>query len=153
MFMKCLICDTETTNEKYCSRSCAATANNTGRRRHGKAPGFCIQCGKPKSSSGRKYCSSQCAGDARRTNTNTNAERQARYRAKHGYLRAYAPDANRQVIKEFYINCPEGYEVDHIIPLSKGGLHHEDNLQYLTVAENRSKGNKVGGPAPIRTEI
>ena len=49
-------------------------------------------------------------------------------------------------IKEFYENCPEGYEVDHILPL-KGinicGLHTINNLQYLTVRDNRSKGNKV----------
>lgn len=147
--MKCPTCNKETTNPKYCSRSCAAIANNTGNRRHGKPAGVCIQCGKPKSSSGRKYCSSQCAGDARRKDTTTNASRQARYRAKHGYLRAYAPNANKEVIKEFYRNCPDGYEVDHIIPLSKGGLHHEDNLQYLTVAENRSKGNKMVAPTGL----
>ena len=35
------------------------------------------------------------------------------------------------------------YEVDHIIPISKGGLHHEDNLQYLTIAENRRKSDKL----------
>lgn len=32
------------------------------------------------------------------------------------------------------------YEVDHIIPLARGGKHHPDNLQLLTEAENRSKG-------------
>jgi 5-methylcytosine-specific restriction endonuclease McrA len=32
------------------------------------------------------------------------------------------------------------YEVDHIIPLARGGRHHPDNLQLLTAAENRSKG-------------
>ena len=46
-------------------------------------------------------------------------------------------------IREFYKNCPDGYEVDHIIPVSKGGKHHEDNLQYLTAEENRKKGNKI----------
>lgn len=48
-------------------------------------------------------------------------------------------------IKEFYANCPEGYEVDHIIPLQGelvSGLHVLGNLQYLTVSENRSKSNK-----------
>lgn len=48
-------------------------------------------------------------------------------------------------IKEFYRNCPEGYHVDHIIPM-KGklvsGLHVLSNLQYLTPEENRRKGNK-----------
>lgn len=32
------------------------------------------------------------------------------------------------------------FEVDHIIPLARGGRHHPDNLQLLTAAENRQKG-------------
>lgn len=50
--------------------------------------------------------------------------------------------ANIEKIKEIYMNCPVGYEVDHIIPFARGGFHHEDNLQYLTVEENRRKGIK-----------
>jgi 5-methylcytosine-specific restriction endonuclease McrA len=42
-------------------------------------------------------------------------------------------------IAEFYKNCPEGYEVDHIVPIYKGGIHHLINLQYLTPEENRKK--------------
>lgn len=34
------------------------------------------------------------------------------------------------------------YNVDHVRPLSAGGLHHEDNLQILNSKLNRSKGNK-----------
>lgn len=48
-----------------------------------------------------------------------------------------------QKIKQFYIDCPKGYEVDHIIPISKGGLHKFSNLQYLTISENRKKSNKI----------
>lgn len=53
--------------------------------------------------------------------------------------------AQVEEIHEFYTNCPEGYQVDHIIPL-KGklvcGLHVIENLQYLTPEENMKKGNK-----------
>lgn len=53
--------------------------------------------------------------------------------------------ADLDKIKDFYNNCPEGYEVDHIIPLQGekvSGLHIVTNLQYLAPSNNRSKGNK-----------
>lgn len=51
-------------------------------------------------------------------------------------------------IRVFYLNCPEGKEVDHIVPLqgeNVSGLHILDNLQYLTREENRKKHNKFEG--------
>ena len=144
---QCITCNKETTNPKFCSKSCSAKFNNKGNRRHGNPPGECIHCGKPKVSAKRKYCSRQCSAESRKKDPKlvaaSNAARQAKYRAKYGYNRSYALNANKEKIKQIYENCPEGHEVDHIIPLSKGGLHHEDNLQYLTIAENRSKGNRV----------
>jgi len=48
-------------------------------------------------------------------------------------------------IKLIYLNRPNGYEVDHIIPLcgkNVSGLHIPENLQYLSSEENRLKNNK-----------
>lgn len=57
--------------------------------------------------------------------------------------------ADRKKILEFYKLAQKmteetgiPYEVDHIKPLSKGGLHHQDNLQVITGKENRRKGSK-----------
>lgn len=64
------------------------------------------------------------------------AERRARCKIKFG----------QDGIVNFYKQCPQGMEVDHIIPL-KGklvsGLHVVWNLQYLTPIQNRMKSNRV----------
>lgn len=53
--------------------------------------------------------------------------------------------ADLEVIRHFYINCPNGYDVDHIIPLQHDlvcGFHVIENLRYLPRSANRRKTNK-----------
>ena len=63
--MKCLKCKTETSNPKFCSRSCAMSINNLGVRRHGSAPKNhkCAAC--PKWTTNPKYCGRACAEKGR----------------------------------------------------------------------------------------
>ena len=54
--------------------------------------------------------------------------------------------ANLKAIKQFYLNCPKGMHVDHIIPLQGEtvcGFHVEYNLQYLSPLDNSKKGAKL----------
>lgn len=70
----------------------------------------------------------------------------AKYRAKK--KNAIPLWADLEQIKIIYLNCPQGYEVDHIIPLQGkdvSGLHIENNLQYLTSIQNKMKSNKLEG--------
>jgi hypothetical protein len=53
------------------------------------------------------------------------------------------------VIKQIYAHCARisqklqiPFEVDHIVPLSIGGLHHPNNLQIAPASWNRSKHNR-----------
>ena len=59
------------------------------------------------------------------------------YRARK--KKAITFDADLSLIKLIYENCPPGYHVDHIHALARGGLHHQDNLQYLPGSENCRK--------------
>lgn len=151
----CKLCNSILPIEKkrntFCSSSCAATFNNTGVRRHGNPKSKCACCGEETGSSKSKYCSYTCFGKSNRKYKTVEEAQQVRkirlrevaanYRAK---LNAQTPpDVDREAIRDFYANCPIGYEVDHIIPISKGGLHTLENLEYLTITENRRKGNKI----------
>lgn len=65
-------------------------------------------------------------------------------------LKQTPPEANLEIIQLYYTVCKLlneqlGYvcwQVDHIHPLSKGGLHHENNLQILPTILNLKKKNK-----------
>ena len=59
--------------------------------------------------------------------------------------KAFVKWADKEKIREIYLNRPKGCHVDHIVPLKNDlvcGLHNEFNLQYLTVSENATKRNR-----------
>lgn len=77
-------------------------------------------------------------------NSNKAAKRRARVKNQ------LPSDANFDIIKNIYSECRRisqktgiPHEVDHIIPIAEGGLHHQDNLQIITLTENRKKGSKI----------
>jgi len=153
-FYFCIQCGKNTINPKFCNSSCAASYNNKGRRRHSKPDALwslvklCKTCGKE--TARLVYCSNDCNPKKKTHLTKEEKyelsraiknEAWARYMAKR--KNQTPKDIDIKAIQQFYANCPKGYEVDHIIPISKGGLHTLENLQYLTVSENRKKSNKI----------
>lgn len=161
---ECAKCGAHTTNPKFCSRKCSVTHNNNAKLHR------CVRCGN--ATRRGEFCSTACKNNTvvnckecgiltankvfcsilciktYKARPEIIAYRQAlkceawqRYQARK--LRQTPPDADISMMQEIYQHCPKGYEVDHVIPLSRGGLHHQDNLQYLTISENRKKGNKL----------
>ena len=62
---------------------------------------------------------------------------------------ALLPTTDEELIKKLYKQRAdmskkhgEEYHVDHIIPLSIGGAHHQDNLRIITAKENLKKHDK-----------
>lgn len=98
-----------------------------------------------------KYCSLKCSSDIRylgeehkRAMLNSvSATRRSNVK------NAFDQTADIDKINQFYIKAKLlskqtgiQHEVDHIVPISKGGKHNENNLQILTMSENRRKGSK-----------
>lgn len=85
----------------------------------------------------------QCKLCQKEQTAKTQPARQAKYRA--AGLRAIVPWSDLEEISKYYSKCPEGYQVDHIVPLqgnNVSGLHVINNLQYLTKEDNLKKHNK-----------
>lgn len=62
---------------------------------------------------------------------------------------ALLPTTDEELIKKLYKQRAdmskkhgEEYHVDHIIPLSIGGAHHQDNMRVITAKENLKKHDK-----------
>lgn len=85
----------------------------------------------------KKYNKQWCKDNADKVNAKAAKRRAFK-------LNQTPPDANMEIIQFYYTVSATlaDYEVDHIKPLSKGGLHHEDNLQLLEKSLNLQKRNK-----------
>lgn len=108
----------------FCSKSCAAIFNNKKYVKRKKIIKT-LKIVKVKKVYTKKELSSK----------NVAAVQAYRARKRNAIL----PDTNLILIREIYKHCPIGYEVDHVIALSEGGSHHQDNLQYLPALINRKK--------------
>lgn len=129
---KCRMCDvlrgrkrisTETGKEENRRRSLAARARPEYREKLYRAQGRYFQT--PKGRAAIRRCQSK------------------RRAAKIGAVPAWA---DQTALNRFVESCPPGFHIDHIIPLQGTnvcGLHDISNLQYLSVAENLSKSNKI----------
>jgi 5-methylcytosine-specific restriction endonuclease McrA len=109
---------------------------------------LCKTCGKE--TARPVYCCNECNPKKKTHLTQEQKYKLIRSRKNEAWARYMAKRKNQtpegvniKSIQEFYANCPHGYEVDHITPISKGGLHTLENLQYLTISENRKKSNKI----------
>lgn len=88
----------------------------------------------------------ELARDWAQANVGRQRAKGARYRAR---IKAAAVGADEVAVLELIYRCrPEGYEVDHIIPLAKGGYHTPQNLQYLLASENSRKGDRSNYEPP-----
>ena len=79
---------------------------------------------------------------------------QAKFRASRRRsikLQAMPLWADIDKIEQIYKSCPNGYHVDHIVPLVSKivcGLHCEANLMHLEAKENMVKGNRTWPDMP-----
>lgn len=117
--MNCIRCNKETTNPKFCGRSCAATYNNIklGQPRHGHTRPPCNQCGKTISQyGGGKYCTLQCHVDSKweqKIDLIKN-DKQVSAVVLRKYLLIIKPNCVECGIGEEYNGKPLTLEMDHI---------------------------------------
>ena len=120
------------TGEPYRTTRCKACARKYSKK-YEESSGYHVKWQKKNAEHLRDY-QREYYKDKYRERNGTNAKR----------LRERTVYNDKKEIAEFYRNCPEGFHVDHIIPLNGkniSGLHTISNLQYLPATENLQKSN------------
>jgi hypothetical protein len=101
---------------------------------------FALNRSHPKRNRGRQSCCRECRGGINKIHDRVAAAK--KHAAK---LERTPPWVDHAEIRKIYETCPEGYHVDHIVPMQGklvSGLHVPWNLQHLPASENMSKSNK-----------
>lgn len=107
---------------------------------------FCKACNVLRVKKWRLSGKRDCAEESRRHYARHTEKRRAFFAARRKQVkRATPPWADLNEIEAIYLNRPEGFHVDHIVPLNGKtvcGLHVPWNLQYLPSKDNLMKSNK-----------
>ena len=83
--IKCLNCECETTNPKFCGSSCSASYNNRGIRRHGSSPHKqCLNC--ENETINRKYCCFECSSEHKKQLKHDRIEETKNFDNKYGHV-------------------------------------------------------------------
>lgn len=157
----CEICGVSLTGRKITALACSVECNNArlmARRKAEKWQGVdpdrpCLHCGRPLS--GKRPQAAYCDRTCKAAGSSQRREADGRGRLKSTGRRAkvkIAPVPPREVRGMFHrqrgrcfycdVVLSPKYHLDHVVPLSRGGLHSIGNLVIACISCNCSKRNK-----------